>query len=106
MSGRNGSKNGAPLRHRFDGPADAPPLILGPSLGTSVAVWAPQLDRLAAERRVLRYDLPGHGGSPAGSATGSAADTIAALAQGVLDLADLYGLAAFDYAGVSLGGAI
>ena len=98
----NSATTTAPLRHRLDGPPDAPPLILGPSLGTSMAVWELQLARLAAERRVLRYDLPGHGGPP----TGPAVDTIAALARHVLDLADLYGFATFDYAGISLGGAV
>ena len=102
MSGGNGSECSTALSHRFDGSVDAPPLILGPSIGTSVAVWAPQLERLAAERRVLRYDLPGHGGSAAGPAV----DTVAGLGRRVLDLADLHGLATFDYAGVSLGGAI
>jgi 3-oxoadipate enol-lactonase/4-carboxymuconolactone decarboxylase len=91
-----------PLHHRLEGPENAPPLILGPSIGTSLALWEPQLERLTADRRVLRYDLPGHGGSPAEPA----ADTMAALARRVLDLADLHGFAAFDYAGVSLGAAI
>ena len=90
------------LHYRLDGPEDAPPLILGPSLGTSLAVWDPQLAHLTADHRVLRYDLPGHGGSP----NVPGAKTMAALAQHVLHLADLHGFTTFDYAGVSLGGAI
>lgn len=91
-----------PLYHRLDGPEGAPPLILGPSLGTSLAVWEPQLSLLAADHRVLRYDLPGHGRSPSELAE----HTMAALARRVLELADLHGFATFDYAGVSLGGAV
>lgn len=91
-----------PLYHRLDGPDDASPLILGPSLGTSLAVWEPQLTLLAADHRVLRYDLPGHGRSPSELAE----HTMAVLAQRVLDLADQHGFATFDYAGVSLGGAV
>jgi 3-oxoadipate enol-lactonase len=90
------------LHHVLDGPDDAPPLILGPSLGTSLAVWEPQLARVAADHRVLRYDLPGHGSSP----TIPQASSMAAIAQHVLHLADLHSFATFDYAGFSLGGAI
>ncbi|MFI6575759.1 3-oxoadipate enol-lactonase [Nocardiopsis sp. NPDC050513] len=93
------------LHHRMDGPEDAPPLILGPALGTSLAVWEPQLPALARDHRVLRYDLPGHGASPASLLPGSGA-TVADLARLVLDLADARGWTAFHYAGISLGGAV
>ncbi|WP_246586033.1 4-carboxymuconolactone decarboxylase [Streptomyces yatensis] len=91
-------------------PTPAPPLILGPSIGTSLAVWEPQLPALAREHRVLRWDLPGHGRSPAallpsdGSAGGSA--TIGRLADLVLRLADDQGWERFAYAGISIGGAV
>ncbi|WP_372505949.1 alpha/beta fold hydrolase [Streptomyces macrolidinus] len=52
------------LHHHVVGTADAPPLVLGPSLGTSTAVWEPSLPALTRRFRVLRFDLPGHGGSP------------------------------------------
>ncbi|MCY9784272.1 3-oxoadipate enol-lactonase [Nocardiopsis sp. EMB25] len=94
-----------PLHHRLDGPEGAPPLILGPSLGTSLSVWDPQLPALARDHRVLRYDLPGHGRSPASVLSESGA-TVADLARLVLDLADARGWATFHYAGVSLGGAV
>ncbi|MEU1948346.1 4-carboxymuconolactone decarboxylase [Streptomyces sp. NPDC020125] len=96
--------------HDLTGPATAPPLILGPSIGTSLAVWEPQLPALAREHRVLRWDLPGHGGSPAtllpsdGSADRSA--TISTLAALVLRLADDQGWERFAYAGISIGGAV
>ncbi|MEW9531023.1 3-oxoadipate enol-lactonase [Microbispora sp. NPDC049125] len=87
--------------HRFDGPPDAPVIVLGPSLGTTLGLWEPQLAALTRTWRVLRYDLPGHGGSPAVPGV-----TVEGLAALVLDLLDRYGLARVAYAGVSLGGAI
>ncbi|MGW7555871.1 bifunctional 3-oxoadipate enol-lactonase/4-carboxymuconolactone decarboxylase PcaDC [Streptomyces rimosus] len=113
--------------HREDGPADAPPLILGPSLGTSLAVWEPQMAALARQFRVVRWDLPGHGGTPydvlLGHRDGTAgtdgtartdgtaptegtAHTVADLAALVLALADSLGIDRFAYAGISLGGAV
>ncbi len=88
------------LHHRFDGPDDAPVLVLGCSVGTTLELWEPQLAELTADWRVLRYDLPGHGGSDAVHGTvGDIADAVAALL-------DELGLDAVAYAGVSLGGAI
>ncbi|NBM17088.1 4-carboxymuconolactone decarboxylase [Streptomyces sp. GC420] len=89
----------------LDGPADGAPLILGPSVGTSLAVWAPQLAALARTHRVLRFDLPGHGGSPSSLVPLDGSATVADLAALVLALADDQGWSSFSYAGVSLGGA-
>ncbi|MFD3943755.1 3-oxoadipate enol-lactonase [Streptomyces sp. NPDC058579] len=94
----------AGLHHRAEGPATAPVLILGPSLGTSTALWDAVAPELSATHRVVRWDLPGHCGSPA-SLIGPGA-TVADLARLVLDLADALGADRFSYAGVSLGGAI
>src|SRR5207244_2767251 len=49
--------------HRFDGPDDAPVLVLSNSLGTTHEMWEPQLDALTRHFRVLRYDRRGHGRS-------------------------------------------
>ncbi|MFJ2743824.1 3-oxoadipate enol-lactonase [Streptomyces sp. NPDC087440] len=92
------------LHHRVDGPADAPPLLLGPSLGTSLSVWEGQVPALAREFRVVRWDLPGHGGSDA-QLLGAGA-SVADLGRLVLGLADALGIDRFAYAGVSLGGAV
>ncbi|ALO12998.1 3-oxoadipate enol-lactonase [Streptomyces venezuelae] len=96
------------LHHRIDGPAHAPVLILGPSLGTSLAVWDAQVPALARRHRVVRYDLPGHGGTPARTAADTApgATRVADLAALVLALADHLGAERFAYAGISLGGAV
>ncbi|WP_329142513.1 4-carboxymuconolactone decarboxylase [Streptomyces sp. NBC_01456] len=92
------------LHHRVDGQADAPVLVLGPSLGTSLSVWDPQVPALAQQWRVVRWDLPGHGGSRADLLPAGAG--IAELGGLVLDLADALGADSFAYAGISLGGAV
>ncbi|QWB21899.1 MULTISPECIES: 3-oxoadipate enol-lactonase [Streptomyces] len=92
------------LNHRTEGPASAPPLLLGPSLGTSYALWDKVAPELSITHRVVRWDLPGHGGSAAGLIEAGA--TVGDLADLVLALADSLGVERFAYAGVSLGGAV
>ncbi|MFG2375071.1 4-carboxymuconolactone decarboxylase [Streptomyces sp. NPDC048504] len=89
------------LQYRFDGPEDAPVLILGPSLGTTWHMWDRQVPELMKQWRVFRYDLPGHGGSPA-HPTGSVSD----LADRLLATLDALGVQSFGYAGCALGGAV
>lgn len=103
------SSDTASLHHHVTGPAGAPLLVLGPSLGTSAALWEPQLDAVSAHFRVLRFDLPGHGGSPASLLRDPAPGrtTVADLAGLVLDVVSAHdGPGTFHYAGISLGGAI
>ena len=103
------------LHHEIDGEAPdgtavGVPLLLGSSIGTSGALWSGAVAELTRSGRpVVRWDLPGHGGSPADLLPGrsaAAATTVADLAALVLELADSLGIARFDYAGDSLGGAI
>ncbi|MFF9454313.1 bifunctional 3-oxoadipate enol-lactonase/4-carboxymuconolactone decarboxylase PcaDC [Streptomyces flaveolus] len=89
------------LQYRFDGPEDAPVLILGPSLGTTWHMWDRQVPELAQQWRVFRFDLPGHGGAPA-HAAGSVADLTARL----LATLDGLGVQRFGYAGCAFGGAV
>lgn len=89
------------LQYRFDGPEDAPVLILGPSLGTTWHMWDRQVPELMKQWRVFRFDLPGHGGSPA-HPTGSVSD----LAERLLATLDALGVQRFGYAGCALGGAV
>ncbi|MFD9194351.1 3-oxoadipate enol-lactonase [Streptomyces phaeochromogenes] len=104
MSTRQPLSDGKSLHHRSEGPVTAPPLLLGPSLGTSTALWDKVAPELSVTHRVVRWDLPGHGDSPAGLIGPGA--TVADLAALVLALADSLGLDRFSYAGVSLGGAV
>lgn len=87
----------------FGGPSDAPLIVCGPSLGTSVsAVWSAAAHRLTRHHRVIGFDLPGHGCSPAPSSP----FTIADLAAAVHDTAAAHGSQSYHYAGVSAGGAV
>ncbi|MFC8195224.1 3-oxoadipate enol-lactonase [Streptomyces sp. NPDC060006] len=104
MTSRPPLPDGTLLHHRAEGPATAPPLLLGPSLGTSTALWDKVAPELSVTHRIVRWDLPGHGGSPA-PLIGPGA-TVADLAALVLALADSLGIDRFSYAGVSLGGAV
>ncbi|MER7931203.1 MULTISPECIES: 3-oxoadipate enol-lactonase [unclassified Streptomyces] len=92
------------LDHRAEGPSSAPPLLLGPSLGTSYALWDTVAPELSARHRVVRWNLPGHGGAAPGLVRAGA--TVGDLAGLVLALADSLGIERFAYAGVSLGGAV
>jgi len=92
------------LNFRAEGPTSATPLLLGPSLGTSYALWDKVAPELSITHRVIRWDLPGHGGS-APDLIGPGA-TVGDLADLVLVLADSLGIGQFAYAGVSLGGAV
>ena len=84
------------------GPPGAPVLVLGNSLGTSTQVWDRQVTEFRRHYRLVRYELPGHGGSAAPAAS----YTIAGLGSGVLALLDSLGVGRFAYCGISLGGMI
>ncbi|MPY57535.1 bifunctional 3-oxoadipate enol-lactonase/4-carboxymuconolactone decarboxylase PcaDC [Streptomyces spongiae] len=89
------------LQYRFDGPEDAPVLILGPSLGTTWHMWDRQVPELSKQWRIFRFDLPGHGGAPA-----YPAGSVAELAGRLLATLDGLGVHRFGYAGCALGGAV
>ncbi|MGW7284054.1 bifunctional 3-oxoadipate enol-lactonase/4-carboxymuconolactone decarboxylase PcaDC [Streptomyces sp. NPDC054847] len=89
------------LQYRVDGPEDAPILVLGPSLGTTWHMWDRQIAELSERWRVIRYDLPGHGGAPAYPAA-----SVGDLAERLLATLDQLGVQRFGYAGCSVGGAV
>lgn len=89
------------LQYRFDGPEDAPVLILGPSLGTTWHMWDRQVPELTKQWRVFRFDLPGHGGAPA-----HPVPSVGELAARLLATLDAVGVQRFGYAGCALGGAV
>jgi 3-oxoadipate enol-lactonase len=86
----------------MDGPADAPVLVLSPSLGTATSLWGAQVAALAGERRILRHDHPGHGEAPVPDGPVSVAD----IGAGLLDLLDELGVARASFCGISLGGMV
>ncbi|MFD9634577.1 bifunctional 3-oxoadipate enol-lactonase/4-carboxymuconolactone decarboxylase PcaDC [Streptomyces violascens] len=89
------------LQYRVDGPEDAPVLVLGPSLATTWHMWDRQIPELAGSWRVVRFDLPGHGGAPA-----QPAHSIAEHGDRLIATLDGLGVQRFGYAGCSIGGAI
>ena len=90
------------LHHTVHGPADAPPLVLGGSLGSTLDMWEPQVEALSARFRLIRIDHRGHGGSPDPEGPYTMAD----LGGDVLALLDRLGIERAHYAGLSLGGMI
>jgi len=51
---RRGGRAPVELSARMSGPAGAPVLVLGNSLGTTVELWEPQLEGLGRRFRLLR----------------------------------------------------
>jgi len=86
----------------MDGPTRAPVLLLSNSLGTTSAMWDPQVSRLSSHFLVLRYDQRGHGAS--GSPKGPYA--IEDLGHDALDLLDMLGVERAAICGLSLGGMV
>ncbi|MGC5341509.1 alpha/beta fold hydrolase [Streptomyces sp. DT171] len=89
------------MKYQVDGPEGAPWLVLGPSLGTTWHMWDRQVPELSQHWRVLRFDLPGHGGAPA-----HPAGSVAALGDRLIATLDGLGIQRFGYLGCSIGGAI
>ncbi|MEN0073250.1 MAG: alpha/beta fold hydrolase [Paracraurococcus sp.] len=90
------------IHAQVEGPADAPPVLLLHSLGTTLHMWDPQAAALAKRFRVIRMDMRGHGltEAPAGPYS------MAMLAQDALALLDSLGIDAAHVGGVSIGGRI
>jgi 3-oxoadipate enol-lactonase len=97
-----GSALAVGLTASLDGPAGGLALVLGNSLGTSRMVWDRQAAALGERFRLLRYELPGHGRSPAWPGPYS----IGGLGSGVLDLLDSAAVERAAYCGISLGGMV
>lgn len=91
-----------PLGHEVTGPPGAPVLVLGGSLGTTRAMWRPQVAELSRRMRVVTFDHRGHGASPAPAGPYDIAD----LGADLVDLLDHLGLDRVHYAGLSLGGMV
>lgn len=90
------------LHYQIEGAAGAPYLILSNSLGTSLALWEPQMPTLIEHFRVLRYDARGHGqsGVPDGPYS------IAEMGEDVIALMNHLGIGAAHFCGLSMGGLV
>lgn len=80
------------------------PLVLVHGIGHRRRAWYPVLDRLAAEREVILFDLPGHGESPALVPDGRPVKEL--LQEQLVRFFDEQGLERPHIAGNSLGGRI
>jgi 3-oxoadipate enol-lactonase len=92
----------AALHFAVDGPPDAPVLVLGPSLGTTLALWEPIVPALAGRLRVVRYDHRGHGASPVPAGPYRIDD----LGRDVVALLDRLEVTRAHLGGISLGGMV
>ena len=90
------------LNYALDGISGRPAVLLGGSLGTTLAMWQPQLPALSERFRVIRYDHRGHGGS----AVVPGPYTIDELGSDVLAMLDRLEVERVFYCGLSLGGMI
>lgn len=88
------------LYYEIEGPDDAPVLVLSNSLGTTLAMWLPQLASLTEHFRVLRYDTRGHGQSEVTTGPYS----IAQLGRDVVALLDGLNIPSAHFCGLSMGG--
>lgn len=94
--------DGITLAWQRDGDPGLPPLLLANSLGTTRAMWEPQLADWTATHHVIRYDMCGHGASavrPGGFA-------IERLGRDALAVLDHLGIAQAAFVGLSLGGMV
>jgi len=78
------------------------PLVLVHGVGLDLEIWEPMVPLLQQGRRILRYDMLGHGGSAKPPGPYRLADFALQLAR----LSDALGLERFDLAGFSLGGLV
>jgi 3-oxoadipate enol-lactonase len=91
-----------PVHFVDEGPRDAPAVVLSGSLGSTVAMWDPQVPALSERFRVIRYDHRGHGGSPVPPGPYEVAD----LAGDLLAILDRLEVTRAHLCGLSLGGQV
>lgn len=89
------------LAYEVAGAESAPPLLMGGSLGTAMAMWDRQLP-LADEVRLIRFDHRGHGVSPVPPGPYEIED----LGRDVLELMDRLEVERASYCGLSIGGMV
>jgi pimeloyl-ACP methyl ester carboxylesterase len=94
---------GLRLHVRDSGPRGAPAVLLLHGFGSSLHTWEPWAQVLAADRRVIRFDLPGSGLTGA-DPTGDYSDPRSV--QVIAALMDTLGLQRASVVGHSMGGRI
>ena len=94
--------NGIHMNYELAGKEDAPVVVLGHSLVSSLVMWQPQIDTLSQRYRVLCYDTRGHGGTDASAPP----YTLEQLGEDALSLLDALGIDVVHWVGLSMGGMI
>ena len=94
--------NGLTTNYELHGPEGAPWLVLSHSLAYSSAMWAPQVEALKGDYRILAYDTRGHGGTEAPPGP----YTLEQLADDLHALLGALGVERPHYCGLSMGGMI
>lgn len=94
--------NDIEINCEVSGKQDAPVVVLSHSLGSSLAMWNPQIEALECHFRVLRYDMRGHGGSD----TPQGAYTLEQLGEDAVGLLDALRIQVVHWVGLSIGGMI
>jgi pimeloyl-ACP methyl ester carboxylesterase len=84
------------------GPADAVPLFLTHGYSASQAMWAPNLEALAADRTVVTIDLRGHGKSESPEEQSAYSHDLSV--EDMLAVLDAAGIEKAAVGGLSLGG--
>ena len=95
--------NSTSIHYRWDGPENAPVVMMAHSLASDLRMWDLQIAELVeAGYRVLRYDHRGHGGSevPPGPYR------METLAEDAIRLMDALGLGKVHFVGLSMGGMV
>jgi 3-oxoadipate enol-lactonase len=91
----------AEVSYRVDGAA-GPWVTFVTGIANDYSMWDAQVPALARDFRVLRYDLPGQGGTPPSGGE----VTIDSLVKDLLALWDRLGIRSSHLAGLGLGGAV
>ncbi|MCG8490024.1 MAG: alpha/beta fold hydrolase [Sneathiellales bacterium] len=86
----------------FDGPEDAPVVILSHSLATNLNAWDRTVPALVKDFRVLRYSMRGHGKTSAPESPYSLSD----LASDIAAIMDHFNIEKAHLVGLSIGGMI
>lgn len=94
--------NGVEINYSLEGEPDRPVVVLCHPLSVNLNVWAYQMPIMQRHFRVLRYDLPGHGGS----AVGQTPYRFEALAADVAGLLDHLQIERVAFTGLSIGGMV
>ncbi|KAG1648020.1 3-oxoadipate enol-lactonase 2 [Nymphon striatum] len=90
------------LWYQINGDAEGAPIVLSHALGTDLSIWDDVVARLPAGLKILRYDLRGHGASPAPTPPYS----MGALVRDAEQLLDHLNIRDCVFVGLSVGGMI